>query len=101
MFSDWLTPLSSPVISTIASNNNDVDYWTIEGMRSQQFSVGIFIFMVFGVLVFLGIIAMFIKMSAKDTKMKLGEKILFIWIILGVFAAVAFGAAQLLHGRLF
>ena len=54
----------------------DADYWTIEGMRSQEFSVGIFIFMIIGVAVFLGIIIHVIGSSSGKSKLKTGEKIL-------------------------
>jgi len=80
---------------------NDVDYMTIEGMKSQQYSVGIFIFMVFGVVVFLGIITQFLLSGRKNNTMKRGEMILFIWIILGTLGAAIFGGMQLLQGRLF
>ena len=78
----------------------DADYWTIEGMRAQEFSVGVFFFMLAGVAVFVGIIIRFM-ISDKKTPMKTGEKVMFIWIILGVIGAVMFGASQLLHGYLF
>jgi len=81
--------------------DNDVDYMTIEGMKSQEYSVGIFIFMVFGVVVFLGIITQFMLAARKNKSMKRGEAVLFIWIILGTLAATIFGAMQLLQGRLF
>lgn len=78
----------------------DVDYWTIEGMRAQEFSVGVFFFMLAGVAVFVGIIIRFM-VGDKNTPMKTGEKVMFVWIILGVIGAVMFGASQLLHGYLF
>jgi len=78
-----------------------VDYWTIEGMRSQEFSVGIFIFMIIGVLVFLGIIAKVSMAKKASERLKTGEKVLLVWIILGVIAAITFGGMQLLQGRLF
>lgn len=84
-----------------ATSASEVDYWTIEGMRSQQFSVGIFIFMMAGVLVFAAIIYRFMRGDGKGSKLKLGEKVMFIWIILGTTAAVIFGALQLLQGYLF
>jgi len=79
----------------------DVDYMTIEGMKSQEYSVGIFIFMVFGVVVFLGIISQFMWMGKKNKTMKKGELVLFMWIILGTVGAAIFGGMQLLQGRLF
>lgn len=73
---------------------------SIEGMMSQQFSVGIFYFLVTAILVFTVFIFIFMFMG-KGAKLKLGEKILFGWLLFGVFVAVGFGAAQLLHGYLF
>lgn len=87
--------------ATANESQQDVDYWTIEGMRSQEFSVGIFIFMIIGVAVFLGILVK-VSISKKESeRLKTGEKVLLVWIILGVLAAVSFGAMQLLQGRLF
>jgi thiol:disulfide interchange protein len=87
--------------ATASEGQYDADYWTIEGMRSQEFSVGIFIFMMIGVLVFLGIIVHVVISKKTTERLKTGEKVLLLWIILGVIAAVSFGAMQLLHGRLF
>lgn len=84
-----------------APAQEDVDYWTIEGMRSQQFSIGIFIFMLIGVLVFLGIVYQMAFVKKTTERLKTGEKVMILCIILGVVAAVTFGAMQLLQGRLF
>jgi hypothetical protein len=72
----------------------------IEGMDSQQWSVGIFVFLIFCVLVFTVIVVKFMT-GDKTAKLKRGEKVLFAWILLGVMAAVIIGAMQLLQGRLF
>lgn len=79
----------------------DADYWTIEGMRSQEFSVGIFIFMLIGIFVFLMIMFQFAKHREGGSELKTGEKVMLAWMIIGVISAVIFGATQLLHGRLF
>lgn len=76
-------------------------YFTIEGMRGQEFSIGIFIFMLIGVLVFVAIILRFVLMARKESKLKTGEKVMFAWIIFGTIVAVIFGGLQLLSGRLF
>lgn len=89
------------LIGTQTSGAGDSSYFTIEGMRGQEFSVGIFIFMLIGVLVFAAIILRFVWMARKDSGLKTGEKILFIWIIIGTIVAVIFGGLQLLQGRLF
>lgn len=73
---------------------------SIEGMMSQQFSVGIFYFLVAAIFIFTAFIFLFM-FKGKGSKLKTGEKWLFAWLLFGVFVAVGFGAAQLLHGYLF
>lgn len=74
---------------------------SIEGMRSQQFSIGVFIFMLIGVFVFGSIIYViaFGRHGAKN--LKTGEKAMVAAIILGTLFAVGMGAVQLLTGYLF
>jgi uncharacterized membrane protein YidH (DUF202 family) len=72
----------------------------IEGMDSQQWSVGIFVFLIFCILVFMVIVLKFMT-ADRSVRLKRGERIMFAWIILGVIAAVVIGALQLLQGRLF
>jgi hypothetical protein len=74
---------------------------SIEGMRSQQFSVGVFFFMLLGVVVFGGIIYAVAFGRFAPKTMRRGEKVLFGGIIAGTILAVAFGAAQLITGYLF
>jgi heme/copper-type cytochrome/quinol oxidase subunit 3 len=70
-------------------------------MRSQQFSEGVFIFLMVGIVVFSGIIVAFMFSKNRPAKMRLGERVLFTAIILGVITAVIFGALQMLGGYLF
>ncbi|MEJ2179525.1 MAG: hypothetical protein P8Y28_03590 [Gammaproteobacteria bacterium] len=72
---------------------------SIEGMSTQNFSTGMFYFLIFAIVVFL-VIAFMFMFKDKTQKLKKGEKILFIWILIGVIVAVAFGAAQMMHGFL-
>ncbi len=74
---------------------------SIEGMRSQQFSVGVFFFMLVGVIVFSGIIYAVAFGRFAPKTMKTGEKVMFGAIILGTVFAVIFGGLQLLSGELF
>jgi heme/copper-type cytochrome/quinol oxidase subunit 2 len=84
---------------------------SIEGLSSQQFSVGIFYFLVLAILVFVGIVFMFMLKGRKPSKdkateskapkLKKGEMVLFAWLLLGVVVAIIFGAAQMLDGYLF
>ena len=73
---------------------------SIEGMSSQEFSVGIFYFLIVAIVVFTGFVFMFM-FKGKSSKLKIGEKILFAWLLFGIVVAVGFGAAQMLHGYLF
>lgn len=76
------------------------EYTGIENLHSQQFSVGIFFFLILGVTLFSGIVIAFMK--GKNSKaLKLGEKWLFAWIFLGILVSIVFGALQLLGGYLF
>jgi branched-subunit amino acid permease len=74
---------------------------SIEGMRSQEFSEGVFVFLLLGIVVFSGIVIalMFSRNRPKDVR--LGERIMFAAIILGVVVAIIFGALQMLGGYLF
>lgn len=91
-----------PWLAVVQSDGaGESSYFTIEGMRGQEFSVGIFIFMLTGVLVFAAIILRFVWMARKESGLKTGEKIMFLWIIIGTIVAVIFGGLQLLQGRLF
>lgn len=74
---------------------------SIEGMRSQQFSTGVFFFMLLGVVVFSSIIYMVMFGSNAPKTMRLGEKIMFGLIITGVIVAVIFGGLQMLGGSLY
>lgn len=86
------------VLSGTSSQKLDL---SIEGMRSQQFSVGVFVFMLIGVLVFSGIIYSVAFGRFAPKTMKRGEKAMFGAIILGTILAVVFGGLQLLTGDLF
>lgn len=74
---------------------------SIEGMRSQQFSEGVFIFLMIGIIVFSAILSVLIFGKNRQQKVKTGEIILIGAIILGVLGAVAFAAMQMLGGYLF
>ena len=73
---------------------------SIDGMQTQGFSVGIFIFLMIGIIVFTLIVFAFM-IKSKGARLKTGEKYLFAWILFGVVVSIAFGASQLLFGNLF
>jgi nucleoside permease NupC len=58
-----------------------------------------FYFLLFGIVVFLTIAFLFM-FKDKTQKLKTGEKLLFIMILIGVVVAIVFGAAQMMHGFL-
>lgn len=72
----------------------------IESMRSHQYSVGIFVFMMISMALFVGIIIGYMKGDA-GKGMKTGERVLLLMIGLGVAIAAVFAAVQLLDGFLF
>jgi len=95
----WFVYMQSTVVMAAESNGQTYDLG-IESMRSRGYSVGIFVFLVVSMVLFLGVLYVF-GMHSKGAAMKKGEKVLFGMIIMGVFVAVLFAAAQLLDGFLF
>ena len=73
---------------------------SIDGMQTHGFSVGIFIFLIIGILVFTLIVFAFLPKKT-GARLKTGEKYLFAWILFGVVVSIIFGASQLLFGNLF
>lgn len=99
----------------LTSNLNDLisvksivdDQWGVEGLYSQQFSVGIFFFLLVCIIMFAVVVFKFMSTgSSSDEKgssksnLKTGEKVMFAWIILGIIGAVIMAAVQLLQGYL-
>jgi hypothetical protein len=95
----WMAALPNIALAASASSHG-LDM-SIEGMRSQQWGIGVFVFMLIGVLTFSGIIyaVSFGKFAPKN--MKTGERVMIIAVILGTLTAVVFGGIQLLSGYLF
>ncbi len=97
-----LTDLHLTYFSILASTDTSPKLdLSIEGMRSQQFSVGVFFFMLLGILVFSGIVYSVVFGKYAPKTMRTGEKVMFGAIILGIIGAVIFGALQMLSGYLF
>jgi hypothetical protein len=87
----WLAPAVVFAQST--------EEWGIEGMRSKEFSIGIFIFLIICIGVFGAIVIKFMR-SGKGKSLKTGEKIMFGWIFLGILFAIFLGVSQILYGNL-
>jgi len=73
---------------------------SIEGLRSQSFSVGIFIFLVISLIFFSMIIYFYLPRGKDKEKLKTGEKYMFGAIISGIFIAIGVGWLQLIEGFL-
>ena len=98
-----LSSLESARVFTVLANTDTspkLDL-SIEGMHSQHFSVGVFIFMLFTIFVFSAIVYSVVFGKYAPKTMRLGEKIMFGGIILGIMVAIVFGALQMLSGILF
>jgi len=89
------------VVLLVSSDTSPKLDLSIEGMRSQQFSVGVFFFLLLGIAVFSAIVwgILFGKHAPKTTR--LGERLMFGAIILGIVVAIIFGALQMVVGYLF
>lgn len=58
-------------------------------------------FLLIGIVVFSGIVIALLFSSNRSKKIRMGERLMFAAIILGVVVAVVFGALQMLGGYLF
>jgi hypothetical protein len=94
----YFTRLAVAQLSSDLSPKLDL---SIEGMRSQQFSEGVFAFLLIGIVVFSGIVIALMFSKNRPKEVRFGERLMFAAIILGVVVAVIFGAAQMLGGYLF
>ena len=72
----------------------------VESMRSHSYSVGIFIFMMVAMALFLCFFIGYWRHESSK-RIKTGEKMMFLAIVLGFFGAAIFAAIQLLDGFLF
>ena len=90
-----------PVISQISPEISPKLDLSIEGMRSQQFSEWIFVFLLVSIIIFSGIVIAFMFSKNRPKEMKMGERLMFIAIIIGIVVAVIVGAVQMLGGYLF
>jgi len=72
-------------------------------MNSQQFSEGVFVFLMLGIALFSGIVLVlgFGKGRFRFKGARVGEMMIFGVIILGIIAAVIMAAMQMLGGYLF
>lgn len=102
--------LNSINLLSVSAGSIVDDQWGIEGIYSQQFSVGIFFFLLGCIIFFTLIVIRFMSTGAKSGDgdgqskakgLKTGEKIMFFWIFVGIVGAVIMAVMQLLQGYLF
>jgi len=108
MFSDLSSLATFGYFQGLSVESIVDDRWGVEGIYSQQFSVGIFAFLIVCILFFTFIVIKFMGSGASSdatakTKsgLKAGEKLMFFFIFVGIAAAVVMAAMQLLQGYLF
>lgn len=98
-----ISPLISamPAIQASSDTNNNTFFGldlSIESLRSQSFSNGIFVFLIFSLVLFSIIIYVYLPKDKKS--LKTGEKIMFGAIVMGMVLAVIIGWLQLVDGYL-
>ncbi len=74
---------------------------SIEGMQSQQFSVGVFVFLLIGIVVFSAIVITLMFNLSRKENLKSGERWMLTAVVIGVVVSVIIGALQMLGGYLF
>lgn len=104
VISDFMVFVEMPVRILLEENPNlvfGVDM-SIESLRSQKFSKGIFVFLILSLVLFSVIIWLYLpkKHHKKVSKLKTGEKIMFGAIIAGIVLAIVIGWVQLIEGYL-
>ncbi len=82
----------------VADKSNE-NVFGVEGLYSQEYSIGIFAFLVLSLVVFLGMIYLYWKKS--KSRLKVGEVVMFGAILCGVVFAFVFGYIQMVEGYLF
>ncbi len=92
-----LSPYQGSLVQVADKSNENV--FGVEGLYSQEYSIGIFIFLVLSLVVFLGIMYLYWKKS--KAKLKVGEVVMFGAILFGVIFAFVFGYLQMVEGYLF
>lgn len=71
----------------------------VEGLYSQSYGKGVFVFLVASLLIFVGI--MYLYWQKSKTNLKRGEMVMFGAIMMGVVFAFVFGYIQMVEGYLF
>ena len=92
---------SFPLVTQLSPEISPKLDLSIEGMRSQQFSEWIFVFLLISIAVFSVIVFSFMFSKNRSSQMRMGERFMFSAIIIGIVVAVLFGAVQMLNGYLF
>lgn len=70
-------------------------------MQSQQFSEGVFAFLLVGIIVFSAIVITLMFNLSRKENLKPGERWMLAAIVLGIVVSIIIGALQMLGGYLF
>jgi len=101
LFNDFLINLDFQNVKVLAERENSMVFgidMSIDSLRAQIFSDYIFFFLILSLILFCYIIYLYLPKNLGD--LKLGEKIMFASIIIGVILAVIIGYIQLIDGYL-
>ena len=88
------------VVQDAANKTEPIYNFGVESLKSHEYSVGIFVFMMIGIALFVGIMAIYMR-PGQENPMKKGEWYMMGAILLGVIAASILAALQMLEGYLF
>ena len=90
------------MVPVILASAQDNVLWgldlSIEGLRSQKFSRGIFGFLIISLIIFAFIL--YLYLPKEKGQLKLGEKIMFGAMVFGMIFALVLGYIQLIEGYL-
>lgn len=91
----------SSEVSTVqpSTSSQTAADWGIESERSQEFSVGIFAFLMICIAVYTVIVIRFMR-SDKGKSLRIGEKIMFTAIFGGILVAIVMAVMQIFYGQL-
>lgn len=94
-----LSPLHGALITASYHYQGDQNLLGVEGLYSQRYGKGVFVFLVVSLLIFVGI--MYLYWQKSKTTLKRGEMVMFGAILMGVVFAFVYGYIQMVEGYLF
>lgn len=102
VLAEYMSSLAQAAPAVAAATPQDSLLWgldlSIEGLRSQKFSQGIFVFLIVSLIIFSYIL--YLYLPKEKGGLKTGEKIMFGAMVCGMIFAVILGYIQLIEGYL-